>query len=75
MDPQLQTGIYAPFVKDVFVNDELNTLTINIPKFSELGRLKFENENENLLSVLKANDAKYHNTCQSSYIENKLKRF
>ena len=50
-----------------------------IPKFNELGRLKFDysriaNENENL-SILKANNAKYHNTCQSSCSERKLKRF
>ena len=49
-----------------------------IPKFNELGRLKFDysriaNENENL-SILKANNAKYHNTCQSSCSERKLKR-
>ena len=61
-------------------NDGLNTLATNIPKFNKLGRLKFDysriaNENENLLSILKANNAKYHNTYQSSYRESKLKRF
>ena len=61
-------------------NDGLNTLATNVPKFNELGRLKFDygriaNKNENLLSIMKANKAKYHNTCQSSYSENKLKRF
>ena len=60
-------------------NDGLNTLATNIPKFNELGRLKFHysrivNENENLLSILKTNNANYHNTCQSSYSESKLKR-
>ena len=61
-------------------NDGLNTLATNIPKFNDLGRLKFDytriaNERENLLSILKANNAKYHNTCQLSYSESKLKRF
>ena len=61
-------------------NDGLNTLATNIPKFNELGRLKFdygriENKNENSLSIMKANKAKYHNTCQSNYSETKLKRF
>ena len=61
-------------------NDGLNTLATNIPKFNELGRLKFDysriaNENENLLSILKVNNAKYHHTCRSSYSENKRKRF
>ena len=61
-------------------NDGLNTLATNIPKFNKLGRLKFDysriaNENENLLSILKSNNAKYHNTCQLSYSESKLKRF
>ena len=60
-------------------NDGLNTLSTNIPKFSEPEHLKFEysqiaNENENL-SILKTHNAKYHNTCQSSYSESKLKRF
>ena len=59
-------------------NDGLNLLATNIRKFNELGRLKFDysriaNENENLLSILKANNAKY--TCQSSYSESKLKTF
>ena len=50
-------------------NDGLNTLGTNIPKIDELGRLKFDfsqiaSENENLLSILKANNAKYHTTCQ-----------
>ena len=59
-------------------NDGLNLLVTNIPKFNELGRLKFDysriaNENENLLSILKANNAKY--TCQSSYSESILKTF
>ena len=62
------------------VNDGLNTLATNIPKLNELGSLKFDysgiaNENENLLSILNANNAKYHNTCQSSYSESKLKIF
>ena len=61
-------------------NDGLNTLATNIPKFNELESLKFDNsrianENETLLSILKASNAKYHNTCQSSYSESKLKRF
>ena len=61
-------------------NDGLSTLATNIPKFNELGCLKFDysriaNENKNLLSILKANNVKYHNTCQSSYNESKLKRF
>ena len=61
-------------------NDGLDTLATNIPKFNEFGRLKFDysriaNENENLLSILKANNAKYHNTCQSSYSESKFKTF
>ena len=61
-------------------NDGLNILATNIPKFNKLGRLKFDysriaNENENLLSILKANNAKYHNTCQSRHSESKLKRF
>ena len=51
----------------------------NIQKFNELGRLKFDysriaNGNENLLSIMKASNAKYHNTCQSSHSESKLKR-
>ena len=59
-------------------NDGINKLATNIPKFKELGRLKFDysqiaNENENLLSILKANNTKYHNTCQSSYSESKFK--
>ena len=75
-DSRWQIGIYASFVKEVPTvlrssNDRLNTLATNIPKFKELGRLKFDqsriaNENENLLSILKGNNAKYHNTCQSS---------
>ena len=61
-------------------NYGLNTLATNIPKFNEFGRLKFDysrivNANENLLSILKTNNAKYHNTCQSSYSEIRLKRF
>ena len=61
-------------------NDGLNTLATNIPKFNELESLKFDNsrmanENETLLSILKASNAKYHNTCQSSYSESKLKKF
>ena len=61
-------------------NDGLNTLATNILKFNEFGRLKIDysriaNKNENLLSILKANDAKYNNICQSSYSESKLKRF
>ena len=61
-------------------NDGLNTLATNIPKFNEVGCLKLDcsriaTENENLFSILKANNAKYHNTCQSSYSGSKLKRF
>ena len=61
-------------------NDGLSTPATDIPKFKELGRLKFDysriaNENENLLPILQANNAKYHNTCQSSYSESKLKIF
>ena len=61
-------------------NDGLITFATSIPKFNEQGRLKFDycqiaNENENLLSILKANNAKYHNTSQLSYSESKLKRF
>ena len=49
-------------------NDGVNELATNIPKFKEPGRLKFDyiqiaNENENVLSILKANNTKYHNTC------------
>ena len=59
--------------------DGINTLATNIQKFNELGRLKFDysriaNGNENLLSIMKANNAKYHNTCQSSHSESKLNR-
>ena len=59
--------------------DSLHYAT-SLPKFNEKGRLKFDysqiaNENENLLSILKANNAKYQNTCQLSYSETKLKRF
>ena len=48
-------------------NDGLNTVATNIPKFNEIGRLKLDysriaRENENLLFILKANDAKYRNT-------------
>ena len=76
-------GVYASFVEEVlmkFYGQVLNTLATNIPKFNDLGRLKFDytriaNERENLLSILKANNAKYHNTCQLSYSESKLKRF
>ena len=62
------------------IKDGLNTLATNIPKFDELGRLKFDysriaNENGNLLSILQANNAKYHNTYQSNCSESKLKRF
>ena len=61
-------------------NDGLNTLATNIPKLDKHGRLKFDisritNENENLLSILKATNAKYHNTCQLRYSEGKHKRF
>ena len=61
-------------------NDGLNPLATNILKFKELGLLKFDysriaDKNQNLLSILRANNAKYHNTCQSSYTERKLKRF
>ena len=61
-------------------NDGLNTLATNIRKFNKLGHLKFDysriaNENENLLSILKANNTKYHHTCKSRYSESKLKRF
>ena len=60
-------------------NDGINTIATNIPKFNELGRLKFDysriaNENENL-SILKTNNTKYRNTCQLSYSESKFKRF
>ena len=52
-------------------NNGLNTHATNTPKFNELGRLKFDysriaTENENLLCILKANNAKYYNTCQLS---------
>ena len=58
-------------------NDGLAT---NTPKFDKLERLKFDfsqiaNRNENLLSILKANNAKYHNSCQSRYRESKCKGF
>ena len=61
-------------------NDGINTLATNIPKFNKLGHLKFDysriaNKNKNLLSILKANNAKYHNTCQLRHSESKLKRF
>ena len=61
-------------------NYVFNTLATNIPKFDKLRRLKFDysriaNKNENLLSILNANNAKYYNACQSSYIESKLKTF
>ena len=61
-------------------NDGLNKLATNIPKFNNLGRLKFEysriaNENDYLLTILTSNSAKYHNTCQSSYSDSKLLRF
>ena len=61
-------------------NDGLNTLETSILKFNKLGRLKFgysqiANENEYLLPILKAINTKYHNTCQSSFNESKLKRF
>ena len=60
--------------------DGLITLATKIRKFNEHGRLKFDysqiaNENENLSSILKANNAKYNNTCQLRYGESKLKRF
>ena len=46
-------------------NDGLITFATSISKFNEQGRLKFDysqiaNENENLLSILKANNAKYY---------------
>ena len=49
-------------------------------KFKELRCLKFDysrmaNEDEMFLSILKASNTKYHNTCQSSYSDNKVKRF
>ena len=61
-------------------NDGLNTLATNITKFDKLGHLKFDysqiaNKNENLLSILKTNNARYHISCPSSYGESKLKRF
>ena len=67
-------------------NDGFNTLATNIPEFNELGHLKFDysqiaDENENLLSILKASNANtcqssYNgsNTCQLSYSESKLKK-
>ena len=61
-------------------HDGLNTLATNIPKFDELERLKFDfsriaNKNKNLLSIMKPNNAKYYNTCESRYSESKRKRF
>ena len=61
-------------------SDGLSTPAISIPKVNELGRLQFDysriaKENEILLSILKANNVKYYNTCQSSYNQSKLKRF
>ena len=58
-------------------NDGINKLATNIPKFKELGLLKFgysqiANENENL-SILKANNAKYHNTCNRATVKVNLK--
>ena len=49
-------------------------------KFKELRCLKFDysrmaNEDEMFLSILKASNTKYHNTCQSSYSDKKVKRF
>ena len=48
-------------------------------KFNEVRHLKFDysqvaNENKNLLSILKANNAKYHNMYQSSYSDSKLQQ-
>ena len=60
-------------------NDGLNTLATNMVKFNEVRHLKFDysqvaNENKNLLSILKANNAKYHNMYQSSYSDSKLQQ-
>ena len=59
--------------------DGIHTLATNIPQFDNLGGLKFDysrvaDTDDDLLSVLRTNNASYHNTCQSSYSNSKLKR-
>ena len=55
-----------------------NTLATNIRKVNELGRLKFDysriaNKNENLLSILKANNAKYQTRVNLAKMKASLK--
>lgn len=59
----------------------INSLVDNLPKFNELGKLKFDynrlvtlNESKDLRKLLESNKAKYHNKCQSNYSKSKLDR-